>query len=61
MLKLAKLLLMIGGGLLIIDAGLMATGRPNPLFGWPLPCPVTLVILGLGIVLFAFSSKAFET
>ncbi|MGD0276760.1 MAG: hypothetical protein ABSB79_12045 [Syntrophales bacterium] len=60
MLKASKILLIIAGALLILDAILMAMGVPNPLFGWPLPCPVTLTILGAGIILFAFSSKAFK-
>jgi hypothetical protein len=34
---------------------------PNPLFGLPLPCPVTLVILSVGLLLFAIGSKAFKT
>jgi len=33
---------------------------PNPLFGLPLPCPVTLAILGVGLLLFAIGSKAFK-
>lgn len=60
MLTASKVLLIIAGFLLIVDAVLMATGKPNPLFGWPLPCPITLVVLGLGILLFGFGSKAFE-
>jgi len=60
MLKASKILLIIAGLLLIYDAILMAAGSPNPLRGWPLPCPVTLTILGVGIILFAFGSKAFK-
>ena len=54
MFKAGKILLIIAGFLLILDAFLMAARIPNPLFGWPLPCPVTLAILGLGILLTAF-------
>jgi hypothetical protein len=57
MLRASKVLLIIAGLLLILDAVFMATGTPNPLFGWPLPCPVTLVVLGSGILLFVFGSK----
>ena len=60
MLKASKILIIIAGVLLILDAMLMAAGKSNPLFGWPLPCSVTLTILGLGIILFAFGSKAFN-
>jgi hypothetical protein len=60
MLKAAKVLLIIAGLLLILDAVLMAARIPNPLFGWPLPCPVTLCVLGLGILLFTFGSRAFN-
>lgn len=60
MLTASKVLLIIAGLLLIMDAVMMAARVPNPLFGWPLPCPVTLVVLGLGILLFALGSKAFS-
>ncbi len=58
MLKAGKILLIIAGFLLILDAVLMAARIPNPLFGWPLPCPVTLAVLGLGILLTVFSSQS---
>jgi hypothetical protein len=57
MFKAGKILLIIAGFLLIVDAVMMALRVPNPLLGWPLPCPVTLTILGLGILLTAFGSK----
>ncbi len=60
MLTASKILLIIGGLLLILDAVMMAARIPNPLFGWPLPCPITMVVLGLGILLFALGSKAFK-
>lgn len=61
MLKAAKILLVLAGILLVFDACLMALRMPNPLFaGWPLPCPVTLTLLGVGLLLFAFGSKAFN-
>ncbi|MDD5311450.1 MAG: hypothetical protein PHO26_00245 [Dehalococcoidia bacterium] len=60
MLLASKVLLVIAGLLLILDAVLMVAHIPNPLFGWPLPCPLTLVVLGLGIILFVFGSKAFN-
>jgi hypothetical protein len=59
MLGVSRVLLVIAGILLIVDAMMMIAGIPNPL-GWALPCPVTLVVLGLGIILFVFSSKAFK-
>ncbi len=60
MLKTSKILLIIAGVFLIKDAIMMAAGIPNPLLGWPLPCPSTLTVLGVGIILFAFGSKAFK-
>lgn len=60
MLIISKWLLIIAGALLIYDSILMFAGKPNPLFGWPLPCPVTLILLGAGILLFGFGSKAFK-
>ncbi len=60
MLAISKWFLIIAGVLLIFDSILMITGTPNPLFGWPLPCPITLILLGAGIILFGFGSKAFN-
>ena len=60
MLALSKWLLIVSGVSLVYDAYLMITGTPNPLFGWPLPCPVTLILLGLGIILFGLGSQAFK-
>ncbi len=48
--KIGKLLLAISGILLIYDAYLIVTDKPNPL-GYQLPCPVTLGTLGLGLLL----------
>jgi len=59
MLTASKWLLLIGSVLLIADSIMIFAGIPNPFFGWPLPCPVALLLLGLGILLFAISSKAF--
>jgi divalent metal cation (Fe/Co/Zn/Cd) transporter len=52
----AQILLIIAGVLLLYDAWLMITHRPNPLKGMPLPCPVTLTVLGLGVILFSIAS-----
>ncbi len=60
MLTASKILLIIAGILLVLDAIFMFGGLPNPLFGLPLPCPLTLLLLGVGIILFVFSSKAFK-
>ena len=56
MLLASQILLIIAGVLLIVDAALMFARRPNPLAGLPLPCPVTLVLLGLGVILFSIAS-----
>ncbi len=60
MLKLGKLLLTIGGGLLVYDATLMAKGKPNPIKGLPLPCPITLSMIGTGLILFVLGRKNHE-
>jgi len=57
----SKWILMLAGFWLIVDAILIFAGIPNPLFGWPLPCPVTLALLGAGIILFTIGSKAFKS
>ena len=56
MLLAAQILLIIAGLLLILDASLMIARRPNPIKGWPLPCPITLIFLGLGVILFSIAS-----
>jgi hypothetical protein len=60
MLTVSKWLLIIAGVLLILDSIFMFAGIPNPLFGLPLPCPVTLLLLGAGLLLFGIGSKAFK-
>jgi hypothetical protein len=60
MLTASKWILIIAGVWLIVDSILIIAGIPNPLFGWPLPCPVTLLLLGAGIILFGVSSGAFK-
>ena len=60
MLTTSKWLLIISGALLILDSIFIFAGKPNPFFGWPLPCPVTLLLLGAGILLFGIGSKAFK-
>jgi hypothetical protein len=61
MLTASKWLIIIGGALLAIDAILIVAGIPNPIPGWPLPCPIALFLLGLGLLLFGISSKAFKS
>jgi len=60
MLTVSKWLLIIAGALLIYDSILMFTGTPNPFLGLPLPCPLSLLLLGAGILLFGIGSKAFR-
>ena len=55
MLLASQIVLIIAAILLFFDAALMFARRPNPLKGLPLPCPVTLIVLGLGILLFSIS------
>ena len=56
MLLAAQIILIIAGLSLLFDAILMATHRPNPIKSWPLPCPVTLIFLGLGVILLALAN-----
>jgi hypothetical protein len=51
MLLASQIVLIIAGVLLLVDAFLMATHRPNPIKGWPLPCPMTLTCLAVGVIL----------
>ena len=56
MLLAAQIVLILAGIFLIVDASLMFARRPNPFKGWPLPCPVSLVLLGLGVILLSIAS-----
>ena len=56
MLPTSLIILIVAGVLLIVDAVFMWTRRPNPLKGLPLPCPVTLVLLGVGLILFCIAN-----
>ena len=51
MLLASQIILIIAGLLLLLDVVLMVTHRPNPVKGWPLPCPMSLLFLGVGVIL----------
>jgi uncharacterized SAM-binding protein YcdF (DUF218 family) len=61
----SKWLFILAGFWLIFDSLWMGSrlamgGISNLYWDWPLPCPVTLLLLGAGIVLFGISSRAFN-
>ena len=57
MLLAAQIILIIAGVFLLLDALLIYTHRPNPLNkNWPLPCPNTLVLLGVGVILLSIAN-----
>ena len=51
MLLASQIILIIAGVLLLLDVVLMITHRPNPVKSWPLPCPMSLLFLGVGVIL----------
>ena len=51
----ASIFLLIAGILALYDVFLMITHRPNPVKGWPLPCPMTMLFLGIGLILLAIN------
>ena len=56
MLLFSKILLVIAGIGLIVDGIFIIAGLPNIVNpAWPLPCPVILILLGLGIILYILS------
>lgn len=56
MLALSKVLLVIAGLFLILDGIFIIAGIPNIVNpAWSLPCPLVLILLGAGIVLFILS------
>jgi hypothetical protein len=50
---LSKVCFVLSGFGLIFDSMLMILDKPNPL-GFPLPCPITLIILAIGLISFGF-------
>lgn len=51
-----KACFIVSGVLLIVDSIFMIIGMENPL-GLPLPCPITLIILAIGLIVFASTFK----
>jgi hypothetical protein len=56
MLLASQIILIIAGIFLLLDAFLMATHRPNLIKGLPLPCPITLIFLGVGVILYSVAT-----
>lgn len=52
----ANIFLLIAGILFLYDVYLIITNRPNPIKKWPLPCPITLGCLGIGLILGSIAS-----
>lgn len=55
MLLASQIILIIAGVLAIYDVFLMITHRPNPIKAWPLPCPMTMLFLGVGLILLSIA------
>jgi hypothetical protein len=51
----ANVFLLIAGFLALFDVYLMVTHRPNPVKNWPLPCPMTLLFLGIGLIILSIA------
>jgi hypothetical protein len=52
----SKLLLVIAGALFILDGILAMAGIPNIINpDWGLPCPLTMLALGAGLILYIFA------
>lgn len=47
----SQIILIIAGVLALYDVFLMVTHRPNPVKSWPIPCPMTMLFLGVGLIL----------
>ncbi len=55
MLLASQIILIIAGALALFDVFLMVTHRPNPVKSWPIPCPMTMLFLGVGLILFSIA------
>ena len=50
-----QIILIIAGVLLLADVFFMITHRPNPVKTWPLPCPMSLLFLAIGVILLSIN------
>ncbi len=55
MLLVSQIILIIAGLLALFDVFLMITHRPNPVKSWPIPCPMTMLFLGVGLILLSIA------
>ena len=55
MLLASQIILIIAGALALFDVFLMVTHRPNPVKSWPIPCPMTMLFLGVGLILLSIA------
>ena len=55
MLLTSQIILIIAGLLALFDVFLMITHRPNPVKAWPIPCPMTMLFLGVGLILLSIA------
>jgi len=55
MLLTSQIILIIAGLLALFDVFLMITHRPNPVKSWPIPCPMTMLFLGVGLILLSIA------
>ncbi|MFC1932869.1 hypothetical protein ACFLVN_04250 [Chloroflexota bacterium] len=55
MLLASQIILIIAGVLALFDVFLMVTHRPNPVKSWPIPCPMTMLFLGVGLILLSIA------
>jgi len=61
MLVASKWLIIVGSALLVIGSLLRFAGiNTLPIVGWTIPCPISLLLLGIGLLLFAIDSKSFR-
>ena len=55
MLLASQIILIIAGVLALFDVFLMVAHRPNPVKSWPIPCPMTMLFLGVGLILLSIA------
>ena len=51
----ACVFLLIAGLLALFDVYLMITKKPNPVKDWPVPCPMTFLFLGIGLIILSIN------
>ena len=55
--NLNRIIFVLAGCSWVVDAVILVSRKPYPLFGWPLPNPVSYLLLATGILLLTLNHR----